>query len=87
MIRNNKRIFATFGETPIKNIKTPIKRFNGDEEEEVVYTPQDNDYYPQHPYYGMPANVTEEDTYRVLYQIKVLLFVLIILKLICLIRK
>ena len=65
------RIFTTYGETPIKNIKTPIRRFSGDPEEETV-TPQEEIVYTE-----------ISDNSAILGQIRTLLVVIIILKIIC----
>lgn len=71
-----KHIFATYGSTPIKNVKTPIRKWAGNEteEQEVV---EFNDQQIQYV----------SDEYRVLQHIRLLLLIIIVLKLICLFRK
>lgn len=77
---SKKRIFTTYGSDPIKNVKTPIRRFDTSEQE---YDEQDVEI----PENELCSIVTNEETYRLLYHIKVLLFVLVILKVICIIKK
>ena len=71
-------IFTTYGDTPIKNVKTPINRFDGDpDEEEPMVIPTTD----------ITADERMETAISMLNSIRVLLFVLVILILICLIRK
>ena len=71
-------IFTTYGDTPIKNVKTPINRFDGDPEDDepMVLTSQE-----------ITTEEHMEAAVSLLNQIRVLLFVLVVLKLICLFRK
>lgn len=67
------RIFTTYGDTPIKNVKTPIRRFDGDpdEEDKVIET--------------VPVYTEADDaTIQLLEQIRALLVVIIIIKIVCL---
>ena len=71
------RIFTTYAQTPIKNIPTPIKRFTGDsEEEEETLVPATT---------LVPEDEALETAVELLNQIRVLLFVIIIIKVVCLI--
>lgn len=72
-------IFRTWESSPIKNVKTPIRRFNGEDDEDTEITPVVTD--PTQP------ETNSDDLYVALNQIKFMLFVLLIMKLICLIRK
>lgn len=65
-----KSIYQTIANTPIKNIKTPICHFNGDEEdvnETQVYSCCEN------------GEVTHADLYVVLSHIRMLLAILLLI--------
>ena len=64
-------IFTTYSASPIKNVKTPIRKFNDETEE--VQTPVDNNTVA-------PADATTV----ILEQIRALLLVMIIIKVLCL---
>lgn len=72
-------IFATYAAKPIKNVKTPIRRFDGENEEVEPANENEVIRYAE----------TEEqsDAYAVLISIRNILLILLILKVICLIRK
>lgn len=70
------KIFTTYGETPIKNIKTPIRRFNGDGEDE--------DFMPNNLTYASECTEAQAATIELLEHIRALLVVIIIVKIICL---
>lgn len=65
-------IFTTYSASPIKNVKTPIRRFN-DETTEETQTPVEN-----------TTVAVADATLIVLEQIRTLLIVMIIIKVLCL---
>lgn len=69
-----RRIFTTYGDEPIKNIKTPIRRFNGETEEDEVTN-------------NTVIYANEDVNTELLFQIRALLVVIIIIKIICLFIK
>lgn len=74
-----RRIFTTYADEPIKNIKTPIRKINyatGENEDEAndIVIPNTN-------------NENYDMTVQLLEQIKTLLIVIIALKILCLIAK
>ena len=72
-----KSIFTTWAETPIKNVKTPIRRFDGEsDEQEIIEYP-----VPEYEY----EDCTNADVCLLLNHIKAMLFVLLVLKVSCLI--
>ena len=73
-----RRIFSTYGPTPIKNVPTAINRFNGcnDEDEEP-------DVQTLAPIY----EEADEAIVELLSQIRTILFILLVMKIICLIVK
>jgi len=69
-----RRIFATYADEPIKNIKTPIRRFNGDpDEDNDVITTQYTD-----------AEITASMSIELLQHIRTLLLLILVVKIICL---
>lgn len=71
-----RRIFSTYGPTPIKNVPTAINRFNG-------VTDEDEDPDTLVPVY----EEENEAVVELLSQIRTILFILLIMKIICLIAK
>lgn len=67
------RIFTTYGDTPIKNVKTPIRRFSGE--------PEDEENVQENTIAYAEVNDPAVD---LLAQIRTLLVILIIIKIICL---
>lgn len=67
------RIFTTYGDTPIKNVKTPIRRFSGE--------PEDEENVQENTIAYAEVNDPAVD---LLSQIRTLLVILIIIKIICL---
>lgn len=67
------RIFTTYGDTPIKNVKTPIRRFSGE--------PEDEENVQENTIAFAEVNDPAVD---LLAQIRTLLVILIIIKVICL---
>lgn len=63
-------IFTTYSASPIKNVKTPIRKFNDETEE--VQAPVEN------------TVATADATIVILEQIRTLLLVMIIIKVLCL---
>ena len=87
-MKKPRNIFETFQSKPIKNVKTPIRKFNGEETGDVeddypIYTRPNGSYR----FSDIPYEATLTDVYDILSQVKVLLLVLIALKLYCLIKK
>ena len=78
MIGNKKSIFATYGTDPVADTTAPAYR-------PVVEAPVE---MTETGMYGTEYEDAElcVETYRLLYQIRTLLFVLVVLKLICLIK-
>ena len=71
------RIFTTYAQTPIQKITTPTKRFTRDyDEEEETVVPAAT---------LVPEDEALETAVELLNQIRVLLFVIIIIKVVCLI--
>ena len=69
-----RRIFTTYADSPIKNIKTPIRRFNGDpdEDNDVITTEYTN------------AEITASMNIELLQHIRTLLLLILVVKIICL---
>lgn len=68
------RIFTTYADSPIKNIKTPIRRFNGDpDEDNDVITTEYTD-----------AEITASMSIELLQHIRTLLLLILVVKIICL---
>lgn len=70
-------IFTTYGQTPIKNIPTPIKRFTGNQEDEEELTPATT---------YSTEEIAAGTVIELLNQIRFLLFALVVIKVICLIH-
>lgn len=69
-----RRIFATYADEPIKNIKTPIRRFNSDpDEDNNVITTEYTD-----------AEITASMSIELLQHIRTLLLLILVVKIICL---
>lgn len=69
-----RRIFTTYADSPIKNIKTPIRRFNGDpDEDNDVITTEYTD-----------AEITASMSIELLQHIRTLLLLILVVKIICL---
>lgn len=69
-----RRIFATYADEPIKNIKTPIRRFNSDpDEDNDVITTEYTD-----------AEITASMSIELLQHIRTLLLLILVVKIICL---
>ena len=73
-----RRIFSTYGPTPIKNVPTAINRFNGVTDED-----EDPDIQTLAPVY----EDADEAVVELLSQIRTILFILLVMKIICLIAK
>lgn len=69
-----RRIFATYADEPIKNIKTPIRRFNSDPDE-------DNDVITTE---YTEAEITASMSIELLQHIRTLLLLILVVKIICL---
>lgn len=74
-----RSIFSTWSPIPTKNVKTPIRHFDGESEEDLENLNE--------PIVTSETETNLDDVYVALSQIKFALFILIVLKLICLIRK
>ena len=68
------QIFSTYADTPIKNVKTPIRRFNGDPEDEDIMQAEVVPVYTD----------ADAATVQLLEHIRALLLVILILKIVCL---
>lgn len=68
------QIFSTYADTPIKNVKTPIRRFNGDPEDEDIMQTEVIPVYAD----------ADAATIQLLEHIRALLLVILILKIVCL---
>lgn len=72
------RIFTTYAQTPIKNIPTPIRRFTGGPEENEDALVPATTFNAEDNTVGMVIELLD--------QIRMLLFILIVVKVICLIH-
>ena len=68
------QMFSTYADTPIKNVKTPIRRFNGDPEDEDIMQAEVVPVYTD----------ADAATVQLLEHIRALLLVILILKIVCL---
>ena len=79
MLGHKKSIFATYGTDPVADTTAPAHRPIVEAPVEVTETGvYDTDYDD--------AELYAQETYRLMYQIRLLLLVLVVLKIICLIK-